>query len=300
MNDLLILVSLLFLCGGIRITYISFKANTIAVLSPAFLWGFFAILFWCVALLTSLSVNHINLAWQDQTWYWSAILACCPLISVLGAKRPTSRVWNWFIILPLIAVLGWPALTVLIRYPDLVALKIQAPVYLGFALVLVMGIGNYMGSRYGMSAFLLGVAVALSLWPTSSSYSGTVDSAIRLRGIAAFICGIAVLHAYRQSIRPSLEDSGYDKLWFDFRDAFGIVWSIRIQDRINQTAEKETWCVRLGTEGFIWEEDAPSDKRDLSEERLTHTLHWLLRRFVDSKWIDERLNKQTDIPDTSA
>ncbi len=300
LNDLIVFVSLLLLCGAIGVSYTSFRSNSIAVLSPAFLWGIFAILFWIIATISSLSRLHVDAAWQDQAWYWSAILACCPLISVLGAKRPTSRVWNWFIILPLIAVLGWPAVTVLVRYPDLVALKIQAPVYIGFVLVLVMGIGNYMGSRYGLSAFFIGVAVILSLWPMSNSYLGDHDSVTRLRGFASLFCGFAVLHGFRQSIRPSLDESRFDKVWFDFRDAFGIVWSIRIQDRINQTAVKEKWCVRLGTEGFVWEDEAPSDKREHTEERLRHTLYWLLRRFVDPIWIDERLNQQINTLDTSA
>ncbi len=292
LNDVLLSVSLLFLCGSGLKTLMSFRRNSIQVLTPTFFWSEFAILSWGLASLVSLDVFQVGTAWQDQFWYWAAVLTCCPLISVLGAKRPTSRGWSWFIILPLIAVLGWPALTIfLVPSPDLVPLEIQSPVLIGFILVLVMGTGNYMGSRYGLSILMVSGAALLSLWPVFSSFAGDLNFATRIRAFSALLCGIGVLHGFRQAGRPTLDESKYDQLWFDFRDAFGIVWSIRIQDRINQTAQKEGWVVRLGTEGFVWDQNVSDEQIKQSEDRLEHTLHWLLRRFVEPEWINVRLQQ---------
>ena len=104
----------------------------------------------------------------------------------------------------------------------------------------------------------------------------------------------------------------FDRVWFDFFDTFGIVWGRRIQDRVNFIAQKENWPLRLELDGFVANEGrAPAEvdplKLDPSntsvkqpamdqtahEEfvaaRMDHTLRWLLRRFVDPGWIDERL-----------
>lgn len=291
-NDMVLGVALLLLSVAGVNTLTSFRQNSIQVFTATFLWGGIAIVSWSLATLLSFSVFQMTSASLDQFWYWAAVLTCCPLISVLGAKRPTSRVWPWFIILPLIAVLGWPALTVfLVPSPDLVPIEVQSPVLIGFVLVLVMGTGNYMGSRFGVSVLMVSAAALLLLWPISSSFTGDLAFAIRIRAFASLLCGIGLRHGFRQASRPTLDESKYDQLWFDFRDAFGIVWSIRIQDRINQTAEQENWVVRLGTEGFVWEQDASDELIKQTEERLTHTLHWLLRRFVEPEWTNARLQQ---------
>lgn len=290
MNTSILLFALALLITSLIASLGRLRALQIAILKPAAYWFLTAQTLWILASLSSLPALQVSPAWQDQVWYWAAVISCCPLISVLGSKRPTSRVWTGFIILPLVAVLGWPAVTVLIRFPDLASLQTHLPVLIGFALVLVMGAGNYAGSRYGFSAFLFASAVMISLWPISSSFKGEHADETFWRGGAAILYGFALLHGLQQSRRPTADENRFDRLWFDFRDAFGIVWSIRIQDRINQTAEQEKWIVRLGTEGFMWETATP-DEVQKTEVRLTHTLQWLLRRFVEPDWIDTRLTE---------
>ena len=268
----------------------------IEVLKPAKMFTLVALSGWVLACLMScqgFSINGDTPAILDQVWYWTAVVSCCPLISILGAKRPTSRVWTWFIIVPLIAVLGWPAVTVLSQFPRFTPLEIQLPVFIGFVLVLVMGVGNYLGSRYALSAFFCGVAILLTLWPLSNLFEGDIASTNYWRAAAALVLGVAMLHGFRQSERLMLEESPFDKLWFDFCDSFGIVWSMRIQDRINQLAEQEKWSVRLGTEGFNWQKGIALEEQIHSTERLEQTLRWLLRRFVEPEWIDQRLKMST-------
>lgn len=237
---------------------------------------------------------------MDQIWYWTAVFSCCPLISILGARRPTARIWTGFIIVPLIAVLGWPAVTSLAQFPEITELVIQLPVFIGFVLVLVMGVGNYMGTRYGLSAATSGIAVMISLWPLSNLFGGDASLAEYWRAIAAFLFGAGLLHGFRQAARPILVDSNFDLLWFDFCDSFGIVWSIRIQDRINQVAVKEKWAVRLGTEGFKWKSETSPEEQQRTTQRLDQTLRWLFRRFVENEWIDQRLTRSSAITETES
>lgn len=256
----------------------------------AWWWGWSALLMWLVAIFPWEWLFGSSPAMNDQRFYWTIILTVCPMISLLGSRRPTNRIWNWFILVPLIAVLGWPAITVLWRWPEVPILQLQAPVYVGFALVLIMGVGNFQGTRFGFSAILVGIAVVLGLMTYSSVWSLTPENRTFYRTLAALLVGLGAAHGLRQGMRPSLSDNRFTQLWYDFQDTFGIVWSLRIQERINQTAEQEKWESRLTPDGFHWlTETVSDDVQQQTEARMEHTLRWLLRRFVDPEWIDQRL-----------
>lgn len=262
--------------------------QNLPVLAPAFRWGLATQCLWLVATGSSLPFVPMGDRILDQLWYWAAVLSCCPAISVLGARRPTSSIWTWFIILPLIAVLGWPAVTALVHFPQILPVRVQLPVLIGFVIVLIMGGGNYLGTRYALGVLLIATATLMVLWPVTTYYQGeTARSGLRAWGPLLFSTGI--LWGFQQAARPTSVESGFDRVWFDFCDAFGIVWSIRIQDRINRTAEQEQWAARLGTEGFVWDSPLTKKSRQYTEDRMRHTLHWLLRRFVEPDWIDSRL-----------
>ena len=114
-----------------------------------------------------------------------------------------------------------------------------------------------------------------------------------------------------KSSRPVAQNR-FDRLWFDFFDTFGIVWGRRIQDRVNFIASKENWPSRLELDGFVWSDESEpvipgvgiesanlqnlqqdTQHQDTNvtriESRVEYTFRWLLRRFVDPAWIDERL-----------
>jgi hypothetical protein len=222
-------------------------------------------------------------------WYLTSILALCPPISVLGARRPGSRVWGWFVLLPLIAVLGWPAATVLGTHQVLPSLQLEAPPLIGFALVLVMGCGNYAGTRFGLAACLFAAGQCLIVLPATRFVAESNAAPDAYRAAGALLWLLAAATANRAVRRPRLAPSGVDRLWRDFRDLFGIVWAHRLQERINAEAARERWPVRLTSEGFLWEPQVDEPARTRALPRREHTLRWLLRRFVDDSWIDARL-----------
>ncbi|MCA8996619.1 MAG: hypothetical protein KDA80_06535 [Planctomycetaceae bacterium] len=255
------------------------------LLAAEFLWSFSSA---CSALFDTSS------GLMMQLWYWTAIVSLCPMISVLGSRRPTSRVWSWFVVVPLLAVLGWPAITVWFsRLDRLPPLEIQAPALGGLLLALTMGAGNYAGTRLGGTALGASLAILLAVVPNSSTLGRLVSPDLfwgAASGLMAASIG-AGLHICRRS--PKIGDP-YDLIWHDFRDTFGLVWSIRIQESLNAGAEQRQCHWRIGPLGVDWRVSDPSRPEPDVVKSFENSLRWHLRRFVDPDWIDQRLGPPTD------
>lgn len=258
-----------------------------AALSSVWGWAVAALSAWMAA--TLLAALRGEDAWVDQATYLACVLSLCPLIAVLGARRPTSRVWDVFIILPLVAVLGWPAATVWRRFPELSPLQLEGPVMMGFALILLMGVGNYLGTRAGWGTFFVGVGVCLALAPFSTLFAASSNAALSWRTAAGLAIAAGSLSILSQARRPDGDADPFRRAWADFRNLFGLVWSIRIQERLNAQAEKESAPWRVGPEGLEWLVSASENDRSQAELRLNTLLRWHWRRFVDEEWINRRL-----------
>jgi hypothetical protein len=84
--------------------------------------------------------------------------------------------------------------------------------------------------------------------------------------------------------RPSLA-----RVWLDFRDLFGIVWTRRIQERFNDEMRRRNLSVRLAIEGLEGAGGASlSSVSTADRESADAFLRWLLQKFVDPEWIEAR------------
>jgi len=229
-------------------------------------------------------------------WYASAVLALCPSMAVLGSRRPGTRVWTWFIQFPLLLVLGWLVVTLWLQGSEVRGLQLETPQLAAYLLVLIMGAGNYCGTRFTLP--ILCYAAACGTLVVSSSVACPAWLADRwwARLWATVLMVLAIALVSRSGALSPPATSRFDRLWLDFFDTFGVVWGRRIQDRVNFIARKEQWPARLELHGFVWpvKPDYPVD-RSVTEARIEHTFRWLLRRFVDQPWIDERLGSPTSM-----
>lgn len=271
-------------------------------LIAAWRWSLVAASAWTITWLTDCCGQLMSPAAADHAWYFSTVLALCPPIAVLGSRRPGNRVWEAFILLPMLMALFWPILAVRLQGSEFRGLQLETPQFVAFTLVLVMGIGNYCGTRYTLQALIFGTAVLAITAVCSQSWPWGIESRPGTRVWGTALAGISIIST-RWTARPQPQ-SDFDRVWFDFFDTFGIVWGRRIQDRINFVAQKEDWPVRLDLHGFVeadrFQRPPDEDLNDSSilaalnvatvRARMEHTLRWLLRRFVDPIWIDQRLH----------
>lgn len=270
-------------------------------------WSLLAVSAWLMTWFSDRFAVLRSPQMSDHAWYACAVLALCPPIAVLGSRRPGVRVWTGFILIPMLLVLGWPVITLWLQGTRLHGLQLETPQLVAYSLVLVMGVGNYFGTRYTVSALLYAAAVWLIVVSSSQVAPAWLSDrpAIRIVSSLMMLMSIGLI----RSATRRTSTNRFDQLWFDFFDTFGIAWGRRIQDRINYLSDKEKWGTRLEFDGFTNTnlsgslEIVPGQESDRFspnqgsvgpsvpevESRIEHTIRWLLRRFVDPRWIDRRL-----------
>lgn len=226
--------------------------------------------------------------WPERTadygWCLTSILLLCPPMAVLGARRPGVRVWSLFILCPMVAVLSWPIWTLLVQGSEWRGLSLEVPTVLGFVFVLVMGAGNYLGTRFAMSA-LLYFAGVLAIFLSCTGWSLVPEASMpawRLGSILALAAAVLAGMVFRPAVAARHR---VNRLWDDFRNQFGILWALRMVERINALALQEQWTIRLSLDGF----PAESGRLTSNELEVEAACRWLFRRFVDEEWIARRL-----------
>lgn len=145
----------------------------------------------------------------DLIWYSVAVVMLVPPIAVLGARRPIHRVWPGFVLAPLLLVFSWPMLSAFWHGRIPATWNIEEPIVLGYALVLVMGAGNYIGLRYTLPALLWIAALALvigSLCPTTARFLPPASTcrilATLLLAAAAWIVALRARHSPTPALPP--------------------------------------------------------------------------------------------------
>lgn len=267
-------------------------------LVPARDWLAASLTFWTIATLAAVLPLPIPQGWRDQLAYGASVLMLAPPVAVLGARRPGAAAWTWFVVLPLLVVMAWPALAQwkLDRPPE--RLSLELPTVLGFGLVVTMGCGNYFGTRRSLSAALYAAALAIAVAPhyqRDTSSSTAAPSPWPAVASTTLLLTAALLERRLRAIptRHFTDSTPWDAPWREFRELYGITWSRRILERVNEAAREERWPIRLTFDGVAPEPDQNDPiPTDQAAARLDHWLRFLMKRFVAPEWIEERLGRQ--------
>ncbi len=255
-----------------------------------------AVYWWAMAGISApVVVEAIALAGRDWTslgalHFAAAVATFCPLVALLGAKRPQDRAWQ-FIVVSFWCVLALPAGQALLLRPD-VPLRVH-PLWSWFVLVLiVVGAANYFPTRLAIPALLFAAGQTLLLWQQLPWGSEAAAEWTSLAGLGLLVAGISAAVWLVPRKRPASQP--IDRLWLDFRDWFGAVWGLRIAERINASAAMYDWNVRLSWHGLVNSNQPTDPGQEPGSQRTTaeleRSLRTLLRRFVSEEWIEQRLS----------
>ncbi len=201
----------------------------------------------------------------------------CPLMAVLGAKRPQDRGWQW-VVLSLWVVLVWPAAQAV-----LLPAGTHVELFVAWKLFLwgLIGIGllNYLPTKNWLPAIFVAAGQAIllrnHLWLgklLNNEWASTL-------GIGCLLAAAALVSLRRNALNPQLSTlNSFSTQWQNFRNAYGAFWALRILGMVNQTAKLRDWPLRLHWSGFETLEDRQPTEEQLAE--LEQTMSTLLRRFV--------------------
>ncbi len=250
-------------------------------LSEPFWWSIFSLV---SLLLAELFVHYseiVDTSTAESARYVAAVTTFCPLMAVLGAKRPQNKGWR-FIVVSLWIVLVLPTAEPLLLWR---AGQLDiGPIREWFLVVLLLvGLSNYLPTRLALTSLLLTAGQIVLL---TGHLPFSLTGAPVVVGVGFLFAGIAV--GWRQPATPP--SGGWNAVWTDFRNAFGAVWGLRVMERVNATAQLCHWDVRLRWHGFdMLNVGEDSQSHVQQEAEIARTMRTTLRRFVSTEWIDRRL-----------
>lgn len=239
----------------------------------------------CLVVLAVIELATLWWTWSESTVsalrYVGATATFCPLMAVLGAKRPQNIGWQ-FIVASLWGVLILPVgeMLVLWRGGELD----EGPARRWFVVILLgVGLSNYVLTRFGIAALAATVGQVLLLLPRLP-FNLLAPAWHFSAGIGCLVAAVAIAWFQTRNSRGQL---GWNRVWQDFRNAFGIVWGLRVMERVNATAKIGGWSCELNWFGFT---DLDSDPVNTEHPEREQAMRTLLRRFVSNDWIDRRLS----------
>ncbi|MCA9224777.1 MAG: hypothetical protein KDA47_04165 [Planctomycetales bacterium] len=281
------LIGLLW-CGGVALLVMRRGAVRETTLVAGWWWSVATLTFLAIVLVV-FHAGWVRPAWREPLRFVAAVGLFCPLMSLLGAKRPQDRAWN-FIVLSLWIVLAMPAAEAAFLQRGQ-PLEIRgARAWFLWALI-GLGLVNLLPTRFWLSSLLLAFGHILLLARYLPLIERPWFMAADVAGFAAVIAALGWA-AFNRRRRP---ECGLDRVWLDFRDSFGTLWGLRVVQRVNAVAQASEWPVLLHWFGFHDLEADAFDKLPPEARRaLDQTLRNLLRRFVSDEWIAARLSRPVD------
>jgi hypothetical protein len=209
---------------------------------------------------------------------------------VLNARAPGGWVWaGLMVMLVIVFLIPWlEGPWRLRRARGLELLHLDAPWTIFYGFLVLVGVTNYLPTRFGASAGWLALGFILEYlgltrdeWP--------MERRAALWSWVAWTLAASGSSARSAARRAPAGRTRLEQLWCWFRDLWGVVWALRIQDRFNQIGERKGWPVRLSWFGLVPAEAAsavePVAFADPPEAEAT--FRGLIRRFAQGGRLDE-------------
>ncbi len=250
--------------AGLLPLILAWRSHRATSLEHAVVWAIVAWLCWGLAFVVG-DADHASI---DPWRYCALCLTGCAGVAVLGARRPHVFAWN-FVVLGLFAVMALPLVET--RF---IGTHPADPLRIFFmAATIAVGMLNYLPTRLAPASLLVAIACAGEIvllfapdWLPAEAAGMTVASLLAAAPWVAWSC-----------LRKCSADLGAaDRLWLDFRDAWGLLWSQRVREQFNRAAANADWPVRLTWSGL-------RGQGSVDEAKLLDTLRAILQRFIAAR-----------------
>lgn len=208
-------------------------------------------------------------------------LGLCPILALLGAKRPQSKAWFW-IVLSFWSVICIPAWEALIFHPggtlDITGVRGYLPWFaIGIACV------NYLGTPRAWRALLAHLAIFVVIrreLPGVAEWDFAADNVLApLAMIVALLPSRPWTDCSPDTTTSTLHElEKLNRQWRNFRDAYGGIWALRVLERLNHAVVPALAGWQWSWNGLV---RPPADKSNgPPPRRLTRAQHALLGRFL--------------------
>ena len=286
------MIELLLACLGIALAVLMRKPLRGTTLVAPWLWLLLSLVLLAVAELVAIGAGGSSVL-VSPLRYAASCSTLCPLVALLGAKRPQDRGWH-FVVATLWIVLAMPAFESLLLRPGQ-SLDVHGLRAWFLMLLILLGFINICPTRFWLAAVFLGAGQGILLaefMPYGPALDRFVGPRATIYGVGLIVAAVAAANFLSAGPRkpPSL-----DRLWLDFRDWFGLFWGLRMIESVNAAAHLNGWPVRLGWRGFRTSNGSQlADLSPATAAALRQSLENVLRRFVSHTWIAHRLGEQVD------
>jgi hypothetical protein len=258
-------------------------------LRPALVWALLALALAVVAQAVALAEPlALGRPLAERFTYLSVLALLAALGSVLNARTPGGKAWACLMMLMVVVFLiPWlEDQTRLRRASALAQLHLDAPWSIFYGLLVVVAVTNYLPTRFGLAAVALSTLFILEFLALSS-LGFTPGRRALIWSWVAWTLALSLWIARWNAGRKPPAASSCEKIWFWFRDNWGVVWALRVLERFNRAAEVSRWPVRLtwfGLTPVIGQQDsAPPPSPGETEA----TFRNLMKRFAESWRLDE-------------
>jgi len=111
--------------------------------------------------------------------------------------------------------------------------------------------------------------------PSATAALGLTDPSLVGGALLALAAWVALARS-----RPRSTAGGIEAAWADFRQAYGLLWAVRVRERF-ETAMRASGCpLRLEPSGWI----RSAELTAVDEQAAERLLESLLSRFVEPRW----------------
>ena len=272
---------------------------------PAALWSAAAAFVFALSMLQQ-ATGELGIASMAIHRVVVGALSVCPVVSLLGAKRPQHGVWQ-FIVGALAAVLALPtASAVLIRPGGLPDLHILGKFFL--PILIMVGWMNFVGTGRWIAATLIAVGHIGLIWPlfpgnllaTALPQAGLDLAAIvcmTAGGGLAFIQTVLAISSRRvaravphgTSQENAVFVSRVNNSFIPLRETLGAAWTLRFIERFEVLATRRGWPLRLTLKGAEFTNKGVESTDNVGaqdwQSDAARALEALLRRFVSTGWL---------------